>query len=144
MSRAFRRRALALAGAALSVCLAACSADGGANSAATPAFTGSTHSQGSPTTATPPGPSPSSTSTTSDGAQMSAPPSTTTGAASTPNGPQSVTMVMSGDVLLHEGLWETARLDAQRTGRDHMDFRPVLANMRTVVSSADFAICHLE
>jgi poly-gamma-glutamate synthesis protein (capsule biosynthesis protein) len=53
-------------------------------------------------------------------------------------------MVMSGDVLLHQGLWETARIDAERTGRGHMDYRPVLANMRSVIRSADFAICHLE
>lgn len=135
---------LALAGAALAVCLAACSGDGGTSSAATPAYTGTTDSQGSPTTTTPPSSTSSSSSPTSDGAQMSAPPSTTSGAATTPRGPRTITMVMSGDVLLHEGLWETARLDAERTGRDHMDFRPVLANMRSVVRSADFAICHLE
>lgn len=53
-------------------------------------------------------------------------------------------MVMTGDVLLHEGLWATARQDAQRTGRGVMDFRPVLADMRPVISGADFAICHME
>lgn len=53
-------------------------------------------------------------------------------------------MVMSGDVLLHEGLWATARADADRTGRGTMDYRPVLSNMRSVVRGADFAICHLE
>jgi len=53
-------------------------------------------------------------------------------------------MVMSGDVLLHEGLWATAENDAKRTGRGVMDYRPVLANMRSVVSGADFAICHME
>ncbi|MGI8435191.1 MAG: CapA family protein [Nocardioidaceae bacterium] len=51
---------------------------------------------------------------------------------------------MNGDVLLHEGLWATARADAERTGRGTMDFRPLLADMRPVVSSADLAICHLE
>lgn len=53
-------------------------------------------------------------------------------------------MVMSGDVLLHEGLWATAQHDAKRTGRGTMDFRPVLGDMRPVISGADFAICHLE
>lgn len=53
-------------------------------------------------------------------------------------------MVMSGDVLLHEGLWTTAENDAKVTGRGTMDYRPILANMRSVISSADFAICHLE
>ncbi|MBA2444591.1 MAG: CapA family protein [Nocardioidaceae bacterium] len=51
---------------------------------------------------------------------------------------------MSGDVLLHEGLWETARIDAARTGRGSMDFRPLFAPMQPVVSAADVAICHME
>ena len=54
---------------------------------------------------------------------------------------------MTGDFLLHEGLWETARIDAARTGRggrDGMDFRPVIADMRPVIAGADLAICHLE
>jgi hypothetical protein len=53
-------------------------------------------------------------------------------------------MVMSGDVLLHQGLWATAENDAKRTGRGVMDYRPALANMRSVISGADFAICHME
>jgi poly-gamma-glutamate capsule biosynthesis protein CapA/YwtB (metallophosphatase superfamily) len=57
-----------------------------------------------------------------------------------------ITVVMNGDMLLHEGLWSSARIDARRTGRgpDGMDYRPILANMRKVVSGADLAICHLE
>jgi len=51
---------------------------------------------------------------------------------------------MNGDMLLHEGLWSTARIDAARTGRGAMDFRPLLADMRPVVSNADLAICHME
>lgn len=51
---------------------------------------------------------------------------------------------MSGDVLLHSGLWTIAHLDAQRTGRGPMDFRPMLADMRPVISGADLAICHME
>lgn len=58
--------------------------------------------------------------------------------------PRHVTVVMSGDVLLHEGLWSTARIDAARTGRGSMDFRPLLADMRPVIQGADLAICHLE
>ncbi len=59
---------------------------------------------------------------------------------------RAITVVMNGDMLLHEGLWASARIDARRTGRgpDGMDFRPVLANMRQVVSGADLAICHVE
>jgi poly-gamma-glutamate synthesis protein (capsule biosynthesis protein) len=51
---------------------------------------------------------------------------------------------MNGDMLLHEGLWATAEIDAQRTGRGRMDFRPLLANMRPVISDADLAVCHME
>ncbi len=47
-------------------------------------------------------------------------------------------------MLLHEGLWATARIDADRSGRGAMDFRPLLADMRPVVSSADLSICHME
>jgi Bacterial capsule synthesis protein PGA_cap len=53
-------------------------------------------------------------------------------------------MVMNGDLLLHNTLWDSAHLDAQRTGRGGMDFRPMLSDLRTLVSSADLAICHLE
>jgi len=58
--------------------------------------------------------------------------------------PRSFTVVVNGDMLLHSGLWETAQTDADRTGRGAMDFRPLLANMRPVVSGADLAICHME
>ncbi|MBA2560734.1 MAG: CapA family protein [Propionibacteriales bacterium] len=52
--------------------------------------------------------------------------------------------MMNGDMLLHEGVWASAEIDAARTGRGVMDYRPILADMRPVVSSADLAICHME
>jgi len=52
----------------------------------------------------------------------------------------SFTMLMTGDVLLHDGFWSTARRD----GHGRLDFRPILADMRPTVSGADLAICHLE
>ncbi|MDQ3484853.1 MAG: CapA family protein [Actinomycetota bacterium] len=58
--------------------------------------------------------------------------------------PRTFTVVMSGDMLLHEGLWETAQDDAQRTGRGEMDFRPLLGHMRSVTAGADLAVCHME
>ena len=54
------------------------------------------------------------------------------------------TMLMSGDVLLHSTLWTQAQRDAQTAGRAGYDFRPLLAGVRSVVSAADLAICHLE
>ena len=59
-------------------------------------------------------------------------------------GPKRLTVLMTGDVLLHDGLWHDARLDAQRTGRGAMDFRPLLSDMRPAIRGADLAICHLE
>lgn len=56
------------------------------------------------------------------------------------------TTLMTGDVLLHSGLWATAHDDAVRLHevRAGYDFRPVLAPMRSTVAAADLAICHLE
>lgn len=58
--------------------------------------------------------------------------------------PRRFTVVMNGDMLLHEGLWSSAEIDAARTGRGQLDFRPILADMRPVVAGADLAICHME
>lgn len=58
--------------------------------------------------------------------------------------PREITAVMNGDMLLHEGLWATSEMDAARTGRGRMDFRPLLKPMRPVLTKADLAICHLE
>ncbi len=58
--------------------------------------------------------------------------------------PRSITLVATGDVLLHEPLWEQARQDAEATGQDALDFAPQLAAIRPIVESADVAVCHLE
>lgn len=55
-----------------------------------------------------------------------------------------LTIVGSGDVLLHPDLWAQARRDAQQAGEAGYDFRPILAGVRDVISSADLAICHME
>jgi poly-gamma-glutamate synthesis protein (capsule biosynthesis protein) len=53
---------------------------------------------------------------------------------------EQVSIVFTGDVLLHERLWATARLD----GRGRLDFAAMLAPVRPLVADADLAICHLE
>lgn len=58
--------------------------------------------------------------------------------------PRQFTVVGSGDVLLHSGLWHQAARDAQAAGRSGYDFRPMLAGVAATVSAADLAICHLE
>lgn len=107
-----------------------------------PAACSSGESAKRPTDVTPPHSIVTSTPAASPSASLSPP--TTASPSTSPGPPTTITMVMSGDVLLHEGLWATAQNDAKRTGRGTMDFRPVLSDMRPVISGADFAICHME
>ncbi|WP_086562559.1 CapA family protein [Streptomyces africanus] len=55
--------------------------------------------------------------------------------------PRGFTLVASGDVLPHSSIIDRARFDAGGTG---YDFRPMLAGIRSVVSGADVALCHME
>lgn len=61
-----------------------------------------------------------------------------------PNPPRRFSVVMSGDVLIHNGVWESAEEFAAAEGRNGMDFAPMFAPMKPVYESADLAICHLE
>jgi poly-gamma-glutamate capsule biosynthesis protein CapA/YwtB (metallophosphatase superfamily) len=128
-------RRAALAGAALAGLLAACTATDDTVSPPPP-----------PRTSSVPQASSAVPITASSSDRSAATPGTTTSGSATSGSaaPRSITVVMNGDMLLHEGLWQTARMDAERTGRGTMDFRPVLADLRPVVRSADLAICHLE
>ncbi len=51
-----------------------------------------------------------------------------------------MTVVGTGDVLIHNSLW----IQAQADGDGIMDFSQELAGVRNRVRAADFAICHLE
>jgi len=53
-------------------------------------------------------------------------------------------VALTGDVLIHDGVWATAQRDAARRGESLPDFRPMLAGVKTQIASADLAICHLE
>jgi poly-gamma-glutamate capsule biosynthesis protein CapA/YwtB (metallophosphatase superfamily) len=54
---------------------------------------------------------------------------------------RTISIVSSGDILLHERLWAQAKAD----GVDgNWDFYPQLADLEPVISSADLALCHLE
>ncbi|MGA8112040.1 MAG: CapA family protein [Actinocatenispora sp.] len=66
------------------------------------------------------------------------------GGSPSPSGPPTLSVVAAGDVLVHPPIWQQARADARSEGRDGMDFSPVFAAVRPVVSGADLAICHLE
>ncbi len=50
---------------------------------------------------------------------------------------------VSGDLLWHNTLWQSARLDASGSGAP-FDFAPQLGWLREYVSSADLSICHSE
>ncbi|GAA0603994.1 CapA family protein [Kribbella sandramycini] len=55
--------------------------------------------------------------------------------------PDRLAIVATGDVLLHERLWTTARRD----GSGGMwDFAPLLASVKPLVRKADLAIAHVE
>lgn len=59
--------------------------------------------------------------------------------------PRTVTVLMSGDLLWHDTVWESAHEDAVRRGeRRRFDFDPMFAAMKPLVRSADVAICHEE
>lgn len=72
------------------------------------------------------------------GKESTPPAPSATGGASAPSG---FTLVASGDVLPHASIIRQAKADADGNG---YDFRPMLAGVKTVVSSADLAICHME
>ncbi|MFD3728205.1 CapA family protein [Streptomyces sp. NPDC058671] len=65
-------------------------------------------------------------------------PSAAPGGASAPAG---FTLVASGDVLPHASIIRRAAQDA---GGDGYDFAPMLSGAKSVVSTADLAICHME
>ncbi len=58
--------------------------------------------------------------------------------------PRSFSIAMSGDVLLHNGTWDTAEADAARAGESGLDFSPMFADVRPALRSVDYAVCHLE
>jgi poly-gamma-glutamate synthesis protein (capsule biosynthesis protein) len=52
---------------------------------------------------------------------------------------------MSGDLLWHDTVWESAEEDAVDRGlHERFDFNPMLAAMKPLVQGADLAICHEE
>lgn len=55
--------------------------------------------------------------------------------------PRKVTVVTTGDLLLHERMWNTAIADG-RNGQ--WDFFPQLSGVGKLIKGADLALCHLE
>jgi hypothetical protein len=69
------------------------------------------------------------------------PPTTTSAPTTTVPGPPHIRFAFSGDVLIHSQLYKRA---LQNTGGSGYDFTPMFATVAPLVSSVDFAICHLE
>ncbi|MEU6221086.1 CapA family protein [Streptomyces sp. NPDC047022] len=61
-------------------------------------------------------------------------------------GGRSFTVAAAGDILMHPELVDQARKDAKRTGKgvEGLDFGPMMAGIKPVISKADLAICHFE
>lgn len=69
----------------------------------------------------------------------------TEGAQAKPGG-RSFTVAAAGDILIHPEIVEQAAKDAKETGKgiEGLDFGPLLAGAKPVISKADLAICHME
>lgn len=67
--------------------------------------------------------------------------STTTAKPMQGNQPDRITVVATGDVLLHERLWTTAKRDGKG---GNWDFAPLMSGVKPLVQKADLAIAHLE
>ncbi|KDN24107.1 CapA family protein [Amycolatopsis rifamycinica] len=65
-------------------------------------------------------------------------PETGSSSAAAPTG--SFSVVATGDVLIHPALTEQAEAD----GGGKIDYRPLLAGIKPLISGADLGICHLE
>lgn len=61
-----------------------------------------------------------------------------------PPAPREASIVMGGDLLWHNTVWQSAAADAVQTGRGPYDFDPMFADLRPVIEQADLAICHEE
>jgi poly-gamma-glutamate capsule biosynthesis protein CapA/YwtB (metallophosphatase superfamily) len=57
--------------------------------------------------------------------------------------PRRFTIAATGDILIHESLWERAAVLGLAAG-DAYDFRPMFRRVRDTLAGADLALCHLE
>jgi poly-gamma-glutamate capsule biosynthesis protein CapA/YwtB (metallophosphatase superfamily) len=64
--------------------------------------------------------------------------------ASKPLAPRGVTVLGSGDVLIHPPLWEQAHADALAEGKSGYDFGPIYASIARDVQAVDLATCEME
>ncbi|WWR50540.1 CapA family protein [Streptomyces sp. SCSIO 30461] len=62
------------------------------------------------------------------------------------SGSPTFTVAAAGDILIHPQLIEQGQKDAKETGKgvSGIDFDPLMAGIKPVISKADLGICHLE
>jgi len=78
-------------------------------------------------------------------AEPPAAPAVRASAPARPAPPRTVSLVMGGDLLWHNTVWQSAAADAVRTGaKGRYDFDPMFAALRPLVRGADLALCHEE
>ncbi|HEY3630338.1 MAG TPA: CapA family protein [Jatrophihabitantaceae bacterium] len=61
-----------------------------------------------------------------------------------PPPPRTVTVIGSGDVLVHPPVWDQAAADAHAEGKSGYDFGPIYASVAPTTRAADLAICEME
>lgn len=55
-----------------------------------------------------------------------------------------VSLLFTGDFLMHNMLWAQAQLDAQTQGKTGLDFRPLIAEQKPYLDQTDLAVCQME
>lgn len=69
---------------------------------------------------------------------------TSSSTTTTEPGLRRVTLAFSGDILVHERVWQSAQQYALDGGVAGYDFRPMFADIAPLLDSVDLAVCHLE
>jgi len=70
--------------------------------------------------------------------------SSTSSTTTTEPGLRRVTLAFSGDILVHERVWQSAEHYARDGSAPGYDFRPMFADIAPLLNSVDLAVCHLE
>lgn len=55
-----------------------------------------------------------------------------------------ITMAVTGDLLLHHGLWDNFATDPAAHDGQHFNFEPLLAGQRPYLENSDIGVCHAE
>jgi poly-gamma-glutamate capsule biosynthesis protein CapA/YwtB (metallophosphatase superfamily) len=82
----------------------------------------------------------SSSKTAAPAASSSAP---NPSASPSPAAPPSFTLTATGDLLIHQHVYEQAQRYGQASGQAY-DFEPMFSLVRKQISAADLAVCHVE